>query len=349
MIIAHIVHGVRKPKFDHIQPLLEQQLRDGHTVIVFGPRTELVTLKGAERVLQRRNTPPWQKKGAKKRGETAAILAAKVLEQILERRPDVIHDHTGLTSFFSDTAWDTLPPCVVTLTSIEQAEFFQNWRHVHPVANCETLQGRLASVADFIYYPVNGISTLKRQSRRQHRLVWLGEMSPEFGSDLAIKVAREGGFDLLLAGNPAVPPKRELWARGMVEEAAQEAGFLHLGEYAKPLLGAAGLILPYRSYSNVYGQAWQPPFENPFVVRALGAGIPVLGTECDSLSEIVGTEGRRGRLCNPANLSDAKLVSWMVEQLGDLGDIPGDTSRANEFLPSVAARKYEDIYRALNA
>jgi glycosyltransferase involved in cell wall biosynthesis len=356
MRIAHIAHGMLNPDMVSIlPPLLIEQKSRGHDVFLFAPKSGLPKLTGIEVVSLRRAKPLWQ--GTDKNRDRRPLFANQVREQIIDCCPDVVHDHTGLTGF---TERSSLPPVLVTLRDgLPQAHLFQeNWDNALFVTASRWQREHLRRVGvpvidEYVYYPVSGVPELlsQRLVKRQRKLLWLGHMVPRYGPELAIEVARRSRHKLVMAGEPAAWGDRQLWYRSFAD-IIDDKTIEHFGELRdqdRPgfFRGAAALVVPYRCYDNRICDAWEPPLENPVLVQALAAGVPIIGTACQATQELAGNAG----LLTEAS-DDQSLVDGIVASLENLSSISvaDCRGRALLFRPTFAADKLERIYqRAINA
>ncbi|GGK57594.1 glycosyltransferase [Ornithinimicrobium pekingense] len=139
-------------------------------------------------------------------------------------------------------------------------------------------------------------------------LVWSGRIVPEKAPHVAVRIAREAGLPLVLAG----PVADEDYARSVLwplcdDDAVTYAG--HLSDTAlAALVGAASaaLVTP----------AWDEPF-GLVAAEALACGTPVLGLRRGGLPEVVGPEV--GRLVSPEGGEDevvARGAAALPEVLG---------------------------------
>lgn len=127
-------------------------------------------------------------------------------------------------------------------------------------------------------------------------LVWSGRIVPEKAPHLAVRMAREAGMPLVLAG----PVSDEAYARDVLrplcDDSVTYAGHLSDAELAA-LVGAssAALVTP----------VWDEPF-GLVAAEALACGTPVLGLRRGGLPEVVGPDV--GRLV-PADGSEDEVVA----------------------------------------
>ena len=168
-------------------------------------------------------------------------------------------------------------------------------------------------------------------------LVWSGRIVPEKAPHLAVRIAREAGMPLVLAG----PLSDEHYAREVLWPLCSDdvtyAGHLRDTELAT-LVGSssAALVTP----------AWDEPF-GLVAAEALACATPVLGLARGGLREVVGPEV--GRLV-PADGSETDVVQRCAAALPEVLALSRGACRAvaeAEHSMTRMVDDYEATYRAV--
>ncbi len=261
----------------------------------------------------------------------------KSLEFAVNNEIDIIHDHPGqyiITS--NEYAQRKIEiPAVTTIhggVSVVKNEKYAQFRKlqedgapVHFVSisdsqrkKYETLTG--IKIDEMIYNGVP-VEELPFKREKQDYLLWLGRISSIKGADLAVKVARETGRPLIIAGEVHLPFKsfydetiapyltesvdsfspaeQEIRRNSLIEKLASEDEIVKDGEilfigpvdnYQKSVLfgNASGLLQPNR---------WDEPF-GLVMAEALATGTPVIGTHAGSIPELI-KDGETGYIIEP--------------------------------------------------
>jgi glycosyltransferase involved in cell wall biosynthesis len=175
-------------------------------------------------------------------------------------------------------------------------------------------------------------------------LAFLGRISPDKGLDVAIRVARRAGMQLLIAARPPLPfdhPEFErdrCYFADVIRPMLREPGIELIGEVGGAektrFLGeAAALIFPIR---------WPEPF-GLVMPEALACGTPVLALGEGSVPEVL-RHGVTGFVCS--------LEDDLVAAVGRLAEIDRGACRREaerRFSPEAMADGYEDVFaRALD-
>jgi len=129
------------------------------------------------------------------------------------------------------------------------------------------------------------------KEEKKDYLLFLGRMSPYKGADRAIKIAKEAGEDLIVAGMDENVESRDYVFKVMKK--AKEYGFSYLGKVSlekklKLLKNAKAVLLPYRKeYKAVYDLVY---------VESMACMTPVITTRLGSAEEELIKDGETGFL-----------------------------------------------------
>lgn len=163
-------------------------------------------------------------------------------------------------------------------------------------------------------------------------LLFLGRIEEEKGPDIAIKVARELGRPLILAGPIVQQDYFNSMIAPFLDETVIYAGVIDHREKNK-LLGNAGCVLmPSR---------WDEPF-GMVAVEAMACGTPVVVSRKGALPEIV-DPGVSGFVA-----ADDEMTGKVVQAL-ELDRAAVRRAAAAQFDISVVAQKYFELYKSMLA
>ena len=167
-------------------------------------------------------------------------------------------------------------------------------------------------------------------------LLFLGRMSPDKGAHHAVKVAREVGMPLILAGK-------------MHDVAERQHFDAHVGPYLDDSIRYVGEVshdekvrLLQRATATVFPIQWPEPF-GLVMVESMACGTPVVATRFGAVPEVI-EQGRSGIIVN-----EFDQLAAAVEQAAALD--PGEcrASAVERFSPTRMIRDYEDAYERLLA
>jgi glycosyltransferase involved in cell wall biosynthesis len=288
----------------------------------------------------------------------------KACEWVLSRADvDVVHDNTGFGALH---AYALNVPMVSTLhNGVEQALFF-NKEFTTNVTNMaltnsdlNILRGAEIPVRDYIYYDVD-VDYLVNESVWQppeKKLLFMGRRNPGKGLHNAISIARQTGYQLLIAG-PQPEEQYHDWYATDVEpfidgEQIVDVGLVSDSQKVAFFQGAAGFVMANQCYENPIGPSWYEPF-GVVAIEGMAAGVAVIGTygaqpNVGSLPELVLDKGYLFE-----SRSDEETVERGVQAVRSLIHSPEQfqrrQARALDFRSGTAARRYLEVYRSvLNA
>ncbi|MER8072282.1 glycosyltransferase [Streptomyces sp. NPDC094034] len=165
-------------------------------------------------------------------------------------------------------------------------------------------------------------------------LVHLGRMCADKGTDLAVRLAREAGIPLVLAG-PVFSPDVEFFAREIkphIDGAAVT--------YIESVAGADKVQLLRGALAMVSPGRWNEPF-GLSMVEAMALGTPVVASRAGSLPEVV-DDGVTGFVADDVPAMLACLDRVRVLDRGRCA-----ATARERFSPRVMAANYLEVYRRL--
>jgi glycosyltransferase involved in cell wall biosynthesis len=165
------------------------------------------------------------------------------------------------------------------------------------------------------------IDELPFKKEKQDYLLWLGRISSIKGTDLAVKVARETGRPLIIAGevhrpfksfydetiapyltesvDSFSPAEQEIRRNSLVEKLASGMEIVKGGEilFIGPVNNSQKAILFANASGLLQPNRWDEPF-GLVMAEALATGTPVIGTHAGSIPELI-KHGKTGYIIEP--------------------------------------------------
>lgn len=259
--------------------LCEEFVKRGHEVTLFASEDSITSAK-LEPIIKK----PMREAGI----EYPLYHELKSISKILERSKefDVIHNHMG---------YQLLPfagliniPIVTTLHGAfivkEEMEFYKQYKNL-PFVSISDSQRKGMSDINYISTVYNGIETEKfiyqeKPATDNPYLAFLGRFSEEKGPHLAIKLARETGWKLIMAGKIG-KNDREFYEKE-VKPFIDDRQIIYIGELGHD----AKVELLKGASATLHPVIWPEPF-GLVMIESMSCGTPVLALNNGSIPEVI--------------------------------------------------------------
>jgi glycosyltransferase involved in cell wall biosynthesis len=346
-----------------VATLVPELRRQGVKVVLATVGTSTLPADGYVRTLPEGRLP----EVARPYNQVSGIAHAHMQEVVraLRGNPgiDVVHDHLEVVGPAVLAAMgDAAPPALQTLhwDLGKHADFYTSFDGAGRVAFAAVSRSQLDRAPDNLRRQTLGVVPLATPwpddlevDAAPHVLV-LARITPDKGQDVAVRVCREAGVPLVLAGpvagvgdpaeldrrlaagdpaltgHPDVEYFRDHVAPHLDGVRARWVGGVDGTAKERLLRSARALLTPIR---------WAEPGATA-VVEALARGIPVVGTPLGVLPSLV-EHGVTGYLAE----DETELAGW----LGKLDEIDPSACRdaARQWTPSAMASRYLELYERL--
>lgn len=235
-------------------------------------------------------------------------LISKAYQMANEGKFDIIHSHFDIKSSFYAPLIQI--PTVSTLHSplnnISPAiKYFKNTQYYVSISDAQRRAIPDLNYIATIYHGLN-LKDYSYDEIGSDYLVWVGRISPDKGTDLAIKVAQHLNMKLMILG----------WAKQKYMKYYSEKvkpsidgksiinhGFISRKSLKEYLKKAKALIFPVR---------WEEPF-GLVMIEAMACGTPVVAFGHGSVPEVV-ADGVTGFIVNSSD--EDKRGNWIIKKLG---------------------------------
>jgi len=262
------------------------------------------------------------------------------LASIYERADefDMIHSHMGCAALSYANLVST--PTVHTLHGIftpDNQKMFQHAKR-QPYISISNAQRELTLDLNYTATVYNGIDVSSYkfypQPEEPPYLVFLGRISPEKGTHLAIEIAKQSGWRLKMAGKVDVVDveyfEREI--KPLIDGKQIE----YLGEanhqQKNALMGGA--------VATLFPITWREPF-GLVMVESMASGTPVISMKLGSTSEVI-VHGQTGFVCN--NIQECINA---IDQVAELDRYACRQHVEHHFSYQSMTDGYEEVYRQI--
>ncbi|AFY47802.1 glycosyltransferase [Nostoc sp. PCC 7524] len=251
---------------------------------------------------------------------------------------DLIHSHMGCASLPYAKLVKT--PTVHTLHGIftsDNEKMFQ-YAKSQPFVSISDAQRELRLGLNYVATVYNGIDVSSYkfypQPDEAPYLAFLGRISPEKGTHLAIEIAKKAGWRLKMAGKVDVVDVEyfEKEVKPLIDGKQIE----YLGEanhtQKNALMGGA--------VATLFPITWREPF-GLVMVESMASGTPVIAMKLGSTTEVI-AHGKTGFLCN--NIEECVSA---IAKVTDLNRFACREYVQNRFSLQAMTDGYEEVYRQI--
>ncbi|AFY45199.1 glycosyltransferase family 4 protein [Nostoc sp. PCC 7107] len=312
--------------------LTDELVRRGHEVTLFasGDSISLAKLKSVHpRAL--RLDPDVKETGIYEMLQLASVY--DIADEF-----DIIHSHMGCASLPYANLVNT--PTVHTLHGIftpDNQKMFQYAKR-QPFVSISQAQREISLGLNYTATVYNGIDISSYKFHPEPKeppyLAFLGRISPEKGTHLAIAIAKQSGWHLKIAGKVDIVDLD--YFEKEIEPLVDGEKIEYLGEanhqQKNALMGGAVVTL--------FPITWREPF-GLVMVESMAAGTPVIAMKLGSTSEVI-ADGKTGFLCN----SVAECVS-AINKVAELDRYTCRQYVENHFSFQRMTDGYEEVYRQI--
>ncbi|BAY65036.1 group 1 glycosyl transferase [Calothrix brevissima NIES-22] len=251
---------------------------------------------------------------------------------------DIIHSHMGCAALPYANLVKT--PTVHTLHGIftpDNEKMFQFAKN-QPYISISEAQRETRLGLNYVATAYNGIDVSSYQFHAQPNdppyLAFLGRISPEKGTHLAIQVAKQSGWHLKIAGKVDIVDVEyyEKEVKPLIDGKQIE----YLGEanheQKNALMGGA--------VATLFPITWREPF-GLVMVESMAAGTPVIAMKLGSTVEVI-DDGKTGFLCENTD----EFIS-AIAKVADLDRYACRQHVENRFSLQKMTDSYEAVYRQI--
>ncbi|HLP89311.1 MAG TPA: glycosyltransferase family 4 protein [Nostocaceae cyanobacterium] len=253
---------------------------------------------------------------------------------------DLIHSHVGHTSLAYTHLVKT--PTVHTLHGIftpDNEKIFK-YAKTQPYISISNAQRELKLGLNYVATVYNGIDVnnfrFYPQPDEPPYLAFVGRISPEKGTHLAIAIAKQSGWRLKMAGKVDVVDRE--YFEQEIKHQIDGKQIEYLGEAKheekNALLGGA--------YATLFPITWREPF-GLVMIESMAAGTPVVAMRLGSTSEII-VDHKTGFLCD--NIQECIQA---INKIGELDRYACRQHVENRFTFQTMTDGYEAVYQQILA
>ncbi|HAG80113.1 MAG TPA: glycosyl transferase [Cyanobacteria bacterium UBA12227] len=283
--------------------LTDELVRRGHEVTLFasGDSISLAKLESVHPRALRLDTTV----------KEVAVYEMLQLTKVYERASefDIIHSHMGFSALPYVNFVKT--PTVHTLHGIFTPDNEKMFAHARnqPYISISNAQREPRLGINYVATVYNGIDTsiydFYPESQNPPYLAFLGRISPEKGTHLAIEIAKRSGWTLKIAGKIDVVDQEYFEEKVKPHIDGKQIEYLGEANHAQKqqLMGNA--------VATLFPITWREPF-GLVMIESMVTGTPVIAMSLGSTSEVI-AHGKSGFLCN--NVDECVAAIDNVTQL----------------------------------
>lgn len=311
--------------------LCDELVKRGHEVTLFasGDSISLAKLEAVHPQALRLDS------SVKECGIYEMLQLSRVYEQANEF--DIIHSHMGCAALpYAQLVQKT--PTVHTLHGIFTPDNEKLFTHARqqPYISISNSQREARLNLNCVSTVYNGIDTstykFYEKSENPPYLAFLGRISPEKGTHLAIEIAKRAGWRLKIAGK--VDAVDVEYYEQQVKPLIDGKQIEYLGEANH----AQKTVLMGNAVATLFPITWREPF-GLVMVESMAVGTPVIAMELGSTSEII-VHGKTGFLCH----SIEECVA-AIDQVPEINRYACREHVVRNFSKEKMTDGYEAVYR----
>lgn len=266
----------------------------------------------------------------------------QAIASVMERAEDfdIIHNHLGV-QFLPFLEMLNIP-VVTTLhgafTQKEDIEFFNKYK-AQPFISISDSQRVGASNLNYVSTVYNGIQVERydfqqEPDKENPYLCFLGRISPEKGAHHAIRLAKETGWKLIMAGK--IDAADIDYYENEIKDLIDGHQIIFIGEVAHK----AKNELLKNAVATIHAVTWPEPF-GLVMAESMACGTPVLALNCGSIPEVI-AHGKTGFVENN--------IEALIERVKEIESIDRKQCRERvekHFSAQKMAQGYLDAYQKL--
>lgn len=272
----------------------------------------------------------------------------RLLEKVFSQANcfDVIHNHLGFVTLPFANLVET--PVVTTLHGAFQArnlyecreqKYFEEYSNL-PFVSISDYQRRPCPQLNYVGTVYHGLDVKRYEPSFTYSdkgyLAFLGRFCKDKGPHHAIKVAKETGWRLIMAGKVDCADEKEFFQNEIVphidNDQIQYIGELNHRQKVDLLQGAAATLCPV---------TWPEPF-GLVLIESMACGTPVIALRNGSIPEII-RHGETGFVMD--------TVEELTQVMGNIGEIDRRVCRhhvESHFSMQQMTNEYLEIYKTLS-
>lgn len=358
-----------------VRDLDAEYVRLGHESFVVAPGDSLI--KG--KLIAPRRESAWISENGSvytkdRREEARDIHAKKAVEAIRELNPDAIHDNTQFIFSIAYQESGLTNPILTTLHwSIERmrqalstsaTNITRAHNHYNSVSKSQGAIFDGILPIEFNVYNAIKVIDYPFQKEKRNYLFSLGTMGENKGQDTAIKVAREIGRNLIIAGpvHAFVDRIKKYWEQQVkphINEFHQDVPARKIDEFTRDLVRRGsrngGLIVYVGEVDDTQKKEWfkyakgflmpirwQEPF-GLVMIEAMATGTPVVAYNRGAVPEIV-VHNKTGYIAKPDDLE--RFIGY-TSRLGEIDPAECRRHVESNFDVKLQAQRYLDVFEQI--